>query len=465
LKFVGPLVIVACFAVVLCASAAGAEPANRAAARELFDQGLEHARLGETALAAHKFEQAYQKSPQYTVLYNLGQAYALAGKPVEAIGALRRYLRDGGEAIDDERRRAVQSTIAVQEKRVGSLRISVEPKNAQIAIDGERLPAGSQEDEIALSVGKHSLVVTSPGFDPQVALVRIEARRTTALALRLGIIDMRVAQIEVLCSVPGVAILVDGAQRGTTPLRMPLLVAPGRRQLAFKRAGYVDRARTLDVSAHSQRTVDCGVRVQRELDASIAGRLNVRVDVAGAQVSVDGQRYLGSLLPSGRHFVTVEKVSFRSWSGTVDVRPARTSTLRVQLDPVPELAHRERAAVRRRRVPAYYLAGAGATLGIAALILAAQSSAEYEEWREKRAVLVDTPFTSDEYARRAARVRDQAAIVQRLDDWTLGCAVAGAAFVATGAMLFFIAGDESPYEVPTLRVSTRGFDARWTTTW
>jgi len=61
--------------------------------------------------SAGMFMQAYNDSPSYRILFNAAQAYAMAGKPRLAAHSLRRYLREGADEIEPERRAQVEQDI------------------------------------------------------------------------------------------------------------------------------------------------------------------------------------------------------------------------------------------------------------------------------------------------------------------------------------------------------------------
>lgn len=98
-------------------TAAGAQVDPRAMARKHFDRGIYLAHAGRYAEAIVEFDEAYQLSPHFAVLFNLGQAYAASGQPSQASRALRRYLVEGGAQIPADRRKQVEKEIARQEQR------------------------------------------------------------------------------------------------------------------------------------------------------------------------------------------------------------------------------------------------------------------------------------------------------------------------------------------------------------
>ena len=99
-------------------TAAGAQVDPRAMARKHFDRGLSLAEAGRYSEAIVEFDQAYQLSPHFAVLFNLGQAYAASDQPSQASRTLRRYLLEGGAQIPADRRKQVEREIARQDQRI-----------------------------------------------------------------------------------------------------------------------------------------------------------------------------------------------------------------------------------------------------------------------------------------------------------------------------------------------------------
>ncbi len=94
-----------------------AQEARRKAARQLFESGLKAAAEGQYTSAKALFLEAYGIQPHYLALYNVGLADIQLGDFGSAIRHLRRYLSEGGDAIDVERRRAVTLEIQRLEER------------------------------------------------------------------------------------------------------------------------------------------------------------------------------------------------------------------------------------------------------------------------------------------------------------------------------------------------------------
>jgi tetratricopeptide (TPR) repeat protein len=69
------------------------DPAVKEQARALNDRGTAEYRLGYYDKAASLYEEAYRLLPDPALLYNVGQAYRMAGQRDEALNAYKSYLR------------------------------------------------------------------------------------------------------------------------------------------------------------------------------------------------------------------------------------------------------------------------------------------------------------------------------------------------------------------------------------
>lgn len=73
--------------------AAAQDPAVKEQARALNDRGTAEYRLGYYDKAANLYEEAYRLLPDPALLYNVGQAYRMAGQRDKALNAYKSYLR------------------------------------------------------------------------------------------------------------------------------------------------------------------------------------------------------------------------------------------------------------------------------------------------------------------------------------------------------------------------------------
>jgi hypothetical protein len=156
----------------------------RQAAKQHYDQGVALTNAADYPGALEQFRQAYAKSPNFAVLYNIGQAEAVLGHLVEAIAALSRYLKDGGAEIPEARREEVKAQLAALEARLAEVTLTTEHTGAVVRVDGRDIGRTPLYEPIRLAPGRH-VVILSDGTRTLTTVVEIREgeRRTLALSL------------------------------------------------------------------------------------------------------------------------------------------------------------------------------------------------------------------------------------------------------------------------------------------
>jgi tetratricopeptide (TPR) repeat protein len=177
----GCLVASLCAAAITAAGPARADQTQeRAAARGHFNRGLELAKAGSYESALAEFEQAYQLSPHFSVLYNIGQAELALERPESAVETLRRYLAEGADRIEPARRAEVESTIATELERLGQREAVTD--TPQAAAPREQ-PAPARVSEAAPSVERPARAPVSRTASTPAADSRGDAKRPLAYVL------------------------------------------------------------------------------------------------------------------------------------------------------------------------------------------------------------------------------------------------------------------------------------------
>lgn len=175
------LVRLSLFAVLLSTAVTGVAHADdpaRAAASAYYSKGLELANQGRYEAALDQFANAYTKSPHFAVLYNIGQAQIALGRPLEAIAALSKYLRDGAEQVPLSRREQVQAQVALLESRLSELTVTTDTPGAVIRVDGHEVGTAPLFQPISLAAGSHTVTARLPnGAEVVRAVVMGEAER------------------------------------------------------------------------------------------------------------------------------------------------------------------------------------------------------------------------------------------------------------------------------------------------
>ena len=181
-----------CCALVLLASslaprAAWADEDRRAQAADHYTRGMELAEQGLYAAALEQFRAAYQKSPHFAVLYNIGQAQMALGRPIEAIEALTRYLRDGADQVPLSRREQVQAQVSLLESRLAELSVTTDRPGAEVSVDGREVGKTPLYQPIRMAAGTHTVSIAMEGITPLVQKVDLREGERQALAFVIPI--------------------------------------------------------------------------------------------------------------------------------------------------------------------------------------------------------------------------------------------------------------------------------------
>jgi hypothetical protein len=160
-----------------------AQPDPKAEARAHYDRGVTLAKGQAYAEAVVEFNRAYQLSPNYAVLFNLGQAYVGMGQPVYAVDTLTRYLSEGGKAVPSSRRKQVEADIAQQERRIAAVTIQASQAGAVIRIDGIEVGRSPMQAPIRVNAGAHVFAAALAGYKPWEQSLELAGREQRTVAI------------------------------------------------------------------------------------------------------------------------------------------------------------------------------------------------------------------------------------------------------------------------------------------
>lgn len=153
-------------------------------ARQHFREGLDRTTEGRLVEALAAFQKAYDLSPSYRILYNIGQVSRHVGDAPRSLRAFERYLADGGAEIEPARRAEVEAEIAALRPQVGALRVKVDA-GAAVLIDGERVGEAPLEVPIYVRPGARRLRAERPGRPPAEVTIDVPAGQSTEVELVL----------------------------------------------------------------------------------------------------------------------------------------------------------------------------------------------------------------------------------------------------------------------------------------
>jgi hypothetical protein len=161
-------------------------------------------------------------------------------------------------------------------------------------------------------------------------------------------VRLLISTVRITVDQPGVAISIDGAAAGKSPLSEPLWVDLGRRELLLHKAGFQDQRIVREFAGGSE--VNLNLHMQAEVKD---GRVNVFA-ARGQSIRIDsrivGEGQWSGSLPQGEHVLRVTAEDMRPFQQEISVVAGQTRTLHVAL---------EREA---RGVSAWVWVGAGAVV-------------------------------------------------------------------------------------------------------
>ncbi|HEY4160108.1 MAG TPA: hypothetical protein VGM29_18475 [Polyangiaceae bacterium] len=137
---------------------AAAEPrADRELAHEHFERGVALSRKRSYAEALAEFQAAYDATPHFSVLYNIGQAQIALGRHADASRTLQRYLDEGGANLEASRRAEVEAAILREAEYTVAMEIVVDAGGALVSVDAIALGRSPLPQPIRVDPGPHTV--------------------------------------------------------------------------------------------------------------------------------------------------------------------------------------------------------------------------------------------------------------------------------------------------------------------
>lgn len=412
-------------------SRASADDGTRSA-REHFAAGYALAEKGDAAAAIAEFELAYAASPNPSVLYNLGQAYAAVGRSGEAVEAWQRYLKLSGSSVGEPRTRQVEALIAYHTQRSGALELALEPATAEVSIDGHALERGTTM--LRVNPGTHVLTAVAPGFDAAQTRAVVATGEVRKLSLHL---QPRSAPAHVLfrCPLEDVRVFVDGLERGRTPSLTGAALSSGAHVLRFERPGYLPTETTLELRAGSPNEVSCSMRIDPR--SSQLGALGV-THPEGTTVLLDEAPFSGGQVPEGVHRLVVTGPGHATEARRITIQIGKRTEVTLAPPRAPHTQRDEQERTRRGlRIGSYALAAVGAATAVAAVALRLDTDARYSSWQQKSRTTLSSLPSDPEASASLERLLAEENDIRHRDAWALGLTVFSCTALATSAVLFF----------------------------
>jgi tetratricopeptide (TPR) repeat protein len=180
--------LAACF----LASATAAPPAfaqdrdPKEEARGRFQRGVELYRDGDYRGALIEFNRAYQTSPNFRLLFNVGQTCVELQDYACALRAFEKYLADGKNEAPADRRATAEAEVKRLQKLVGYIRIVVDQPGAEVLIDNVSIGKTPLAEAIMVGSGRRTVQVLLPPNPPSTRAVDVAGGDRVDVKIDLG---------------------------------------------------------------------------------------------------------------------------------------------------------------------------------------------------------------------------------------------------------------------------------------
>lgn len=150
-----------------------------------FEKGVELYRSGNLDAALAQFERAHAVSPNYRILYNIGQVQAQLGQFVSAIQSFEGYLTGGGDQIEPARRASVTAEIERMSKMIARLTVESSVAGAEIFIDDQRIGVAPLTEAISVNVGQRVVRLQKRGYETVTKRIKVTGEERAVMMFQL----------------------------------------------------------------------------------------------------------------------------------------------------------------------------------------------------------------------------------------------------------------------------------------
>lgn len=206
---------------------------------------------GDFVGAGSKFQQAYDRSKDPRLLWNVAVCEKAQRHYVRVRNLAQRYLVEGKDVLTPEQVQAANGVLESIKPFIGTAKVETE-EGVEISIDSERAGVTPLPGPLPLDLGKHQLTAQKAGTKPFATTVTIEGGVETSVPIALVRVDPH-ARIVVQAG-EGDSIAFDGSVVGVTRWQGEANPGPHTvRVSAPKRRTY---ELSVDLAEGSNRTVD-----------------------------------------------------------------------------------------------------------------------------------------------------------------------------------------------------------------
>lgn len=154
-------------------------------ARARFFQGVELYKEGSFEAALAEFKQAYQLSPSYRVLFNVGQTYFELHDYANSYLTLKEYVQRGGDELSTNRRAQVDELFQKLEKRIARIDVDCNVDGADIRVDEISAGISPLPLPILVNSGPRRVSAVKAGYPVTAQIVTVAGGEEVKLRLEM----------------------------------------------------------------------------------------------------------------------------------------------------------------------------------------------------------------------------------------------------------------------------------------
>lgn len=132
-----------------------------------------------------KFRESYDLAKDPRLLFNM----ALCARDLRRYALMQtllvRYERESGSELSSEAKAEVDAALAAIKNLVAAVRLTVSESGAWVLVDGERVGKTPLSAPLVVDLGRHTLTVRKPGFEPVERSIESVGGEQTALDITL----------------------------------------------------------------------------------------------------------------------------------------------------------------------------------------------------------------------------------------------------------------------------------------
>jgi PEGA domain len=136
---------------------------NAATATQLYGDGVAAAKLNQWEKARASFAGAWALEKHWQIAANLGRAELQLGKFHDAMEHLTFFLREAPASVGADERKQGEEMLAQARARVGAIKVTVAPADAEVLIDGTSVGTAPQGD-IFVEPGERVIEARREGY-------------------------------------------------------------------------------------------------------------------------------------------------------------------------------------------------------------------------------------------------------------------------------------------------------------